>query len=173
MKTKLGVLIFVFVTAMILGTGLPALLYAGAETGGGTVWDPFVDTSSFTGTKLFGPLSVYLDVTCVPHPTKAKDPACYPCCPCDLGAATMFYTVRLTKGSGILYTLEGSTDGVCIGNIGTPGSGGQGDVIMNFLNTAVTNIFGPGHQWKLKSVNYPGASQDSLAFVADIELAVQ
>ena len=173
MKTKLGVLIFVFLTAMILGTAQPALLYAGPETPGGNLWDPFVDTSepSPTDIKLDGALSIYYEVTCKPQITKNK-PVCYPCCPCDLGTATMFYTVRLSK-EFIVYTYEGSTPGVCLGNIGGPGEGGQGDVIMSFLGTVVTNIFGSGHTWKLKSVNNPGIAPDSLAFGADITIAVQ
>ncbi len=172
MKTKLRVLMVGLLAGIILGVTQPALLYAG-ETGEGNLWDPFVDTSppSPTDIKVDGTLSIYYVVTCVPQITKSK-PACYPCCPCTLGTVTMSYTVRLSKEFNI-YTYEGSTSGKCIGDIGTPGSGGQGDVIMNFLGTAVTNIFGSGHRWTVKSVNYPGVSGDSLAFVADIAIAVQ
>ena len=173
MRTRWGVLIFVFLMGVILGVTQPAFLYAGAETPGGNLWDAFVNTSppSPTDIKVDGALSIYYVVTCVPQITKSK-PVCYPCCPCEFGTATMFYTVRLTKEFNI-YTYEGSTNGVCLGNIGTPGSGGQGDVIMNFLGTVVTNIFGAGHTWQLKSVNNPGIAPDSLAFGADITIAVQ
>jgi hypothetical protein len=181
MKTKLGVLIFVFLTAMILGAAQPALLFAGGETGGGNFWDPFIDTTGFTGTNVFGTLSIYYNVTCIPNPIphpKKKSAPCYPCCPCGLGTVTMSYVVRIPygediNGETIIHTYEGSTDGKCIGDIGIPGSGGQGDAIMNFLDTAVTNIFGSIRPWKLKAVNNPGISQDSLAFLADIEIAVQ
>jgi hypothetical protein len=158
MKMKLGVLIFVFLTGLVLVATQPALLYAGTETPSGNAWDPFVDTSPFKGTKLSGPLSIYLE------------PASYSE-ECGNYKGTMFYTVRLSKGSDI-YTFHGKVTDICFGNIGDPGSGGQGDVIMNFLGYVVGQIFGPGKLWKLKSVDNPGTAPDSQSFVADIVIAV-
>jgi hypothetical protein len=170
MKTRLGVLIFVFLTGMILGVGQPAFLY-GCETPTGNAWDPFVGVSVFTlkpisfsgGTKLAGPLSIYL----------APDESA-PLCTNGNYEGTMFYTVRLSKGSNI-YWDEGETgvNEICFGNIGTPGSGGQGDVIMNFLKTVVLTIFPNAKNAQLKSVDNAGASRDSLSFVADIVISVQ
>jgi hypothetical protein len=172
MKTKLGALMILLLAGIILGVTQPALLYAG-ETGGGNLWDAFL-TPDFAGTPVNGTLSIYYTVTCIPqprpHPKKYSAP-CYPCCPCDLGTVTMSYIVRFAYNT--LYTYEGSTNGKCIGDIGIPGSGGQGDVIMNFLDSAVTNMFGGTHAWALTAVNNPGISQDSLAFMADITIAVQ
>lgn len=62
MKTLKGVLIFIFLTGMILGVAGPALLY-GAETGGGNPWDSCVNCWCFDkkahGTKISGTLSIY------------------------------------------------------------------------------------------------------------------
>lgn len=171
MKTRLGVMIFVFLAGIILGATQPALLYAGAETGGGNLWDSFVGTPPFPGTKLSGPLSISYDPDQSP-----------PYCANGNYHATMFITVRLTprkdhdrkvKGPQI-YTFDEVKEGICLGDIGTPGSGGQGDVIMNFLGTVVVpGIFGSSKHWKLESVTKPGIAPDSLAFVANITIAVR
>jgi len=161
MKTRLGVLIFVLLAAMILGAAEPAVVHAGYETGGGSVWTPFLGTPPFGETKLTGPLSVYF----YPGPP-------YSYCSPGIYEGIMFYTVRFIVDFQT-YTFDGYTTGVCLGNIGTPGSGGIGDVLMNFLGTAVSAIFPNAKSWKLKSIDNPGTSPDSLAFVAGVTIAVQ
>ena len=167
MKTRLGVLIFVFLTGMILGVVQPAFLY-GSETPAGNPWDPFVNVSLFTGqpiksnagTKLDGPLSIVLN-TSIPITL----------CGNGLPYATMLYTVRLGKGSQ-MYWFDGETPNVCEGNIGTPGSGGQGDAVMSFLKSVVLFIFPNAKDAKVISLDNAGPTPDALAFIADITIAV-
>jgi hypothetical protein len=166
MKRRLTVLIFSVFVGMILAATQPASLYAGSETGGGAPWEDLITSPPKKYVSVSGPLSIYLDVTCLPNPKRNKDLACYPCCPCENGTATMFYTVRLSDGTN-LYTYEGSADGACLGDFVS-----QGDVIMNFLGTVIPNIFGPVQAWGVKSVENVGIPGDSLAFVADITIWV-
>jgi hypothetical protein len=167
MKTKSGVLFIVLLTSIILGAAQPARLYAG-ETPSGNLWDPFVNINPFRGgtsipgtlTIIYNPLSLFNF-----FPTA-----------CSNGQATMFYSLRLTYNK-TPYTYQGATQ-VCLGDIGTPGTGGQGDVILSFLNYVMLGYFPsqvnlPITRWNLKSVNNPGISTDSLSFVADIVVAVK
>jgi hypothetical protein len=160
MKTRMFLLSLVSFSMIVFGAALPTLLHAGAETGGGTLWDPFVGSPPFGGTKVTGPLSI------------SYDPVDAPPCGNDLPQANMFYTLRLIKGSEI-YTFDGYTAGICLGDVGTPGSGGQGDVLMSFLDTAVKTVFPRAKSWKLKSVDDAGIARDSLAFVADVVIVVK
>jgi hypothetical protein len=172
MKTKLGVLIFVFLTGMVLGALQPALVYGGAETPGGTLWDPFVHVSFFTltptsfhkGTNLAGPLSIVYDV--------AVDQLLE----CTTGTANMFLTVRLIGGNGShrqIYWFDGETPGICLGDIGTPGSGGQGEKILQFLKNVVLAIFPNAKDAQITSVDNAGVAPDGFAFVGDITIAVK
>ncbi len=164
MKTLKGVLIFVFLTGMLLGLGQPALLH-GSETGGGNVWDQWVDTSPFTGIKLAGTLSIYYEVigVCCPPPS---------CSPIDLSPlANMYVTVRLTKGFE-LYTFQGVKENICYS-----AKTAQGDWIVDtFLNNAVQSIYPTATRetWRLKSIDNAQFHDqaDSRAFVADIQIAV-
>jgi hypothetical protein len=161
MKTKLGVIIVVFLASLIIGAAQPAMLYAGIE-GEGTLWDPFIDTSSFKGIHLTGPISIVYNPNLLAIP-----------CETGMPRATMFYTVRLKSSiDSQIYSFVGATEGVCLGDVGIPGSGGQGDVIMNFLGTVVNNNF-PGAVWRLKAINNPIVTPEGLAFVADIKIAVK
>jgi len=158
MKTLKQVLIFVFLMGMILGVGQPALLYA--SEGAQAVWDYWVDTSAFTGTKLAGPLSIYYDYL----------PSQY--CNDNSPLANMYVTVRLSKGFD-LYTFHGKQE-ICMGNIN--GIGGQGDYIVNtFLNNAVHFLYPNATNWKLKSIDNAQFNDqtNSRAFVADIQIAVK
>jgi hypothetical protein len=173
MKTKVGMLFFMFLTGIILAATQPTLLYAGAETGGGTsLWDPFVHVSLFTltpttfhkGTNLAGPLSILYDADVPQIPE------------CTSGTATMFYTVRLIGGKGShrqIYWFDGATKGVCLGDIGSPGLGGQGDAILQFLKNAVLAIFPNAKDAQITSVDNAGIAPDSLAFVGDITILVK
>ncbi len=165
MKTLKRVLFFVFLTGMILGAGQPALLYA--SEGEHPVWEQWLDTSSFTGTKLAGPLSIYYEYL----------PGQYCNGPGQDGSqvVNMYVTVQLSKGFD-LHTFQGKTQN-CIGSINSPG--GQGDWIVNtFLDNAVRTLYGPSAQWKLKSIDNAQFNdqtingQSSRAFVADIQIAV-
>jgi len=158
MKTRLGVLIFVFLTGMILGAMEPALLY-GAETPEGNVWDQFIDPKPYKGNTLSGTLSIYCEIT-------------GPCGDSDY-TATMYYTVRLNKKKD-LYTFQGKTAGVCLADIET-----QGNIIKNdFLGwVVVPGIFPDGfNSWKFKSIGKAQFNDDGLsfsrAFVTDIEIVV-
>ena len=156
MKTRLGVIIFVFLIGMILWAAQPALLY-GAETPEGNVWDPFIDPKPYKGETLSGPLSIYLDIT-------------GPCGGSDY-TATMYYTVRLSKKKD-LYTFQGKTADVCLADIET-----QGNIIKyNFLQgVVVPGIFPDGfNSWKFKSIGKAQFNDDNVsrAFVADIEIVV-
>jgi hypothetical protein len=168
MKRRMGVLIFVFLTGMILGTMQPATLFAG-ETPGGNIWDQFVDPKPYPGIMLEGPLSIYyeylFDETGNPLLCEDQQPV-----------ANMYYTVRLSKDSDewrrkqpALYTFQGTT-GICLGDML-----GQGNVIKEFLGTVVRAIFPKAKSWKLKSINNAQYHDDdfSRAFVADIEIAVK
>jgi hypothetical protein len=161
MKTLKGVLIFIFLTGMILGVGQPAMLFAG-ETPSGNIWDQFVDPKPYPGIILEGPLSVYYEYLLDVDPCEDGQPV-----------ANMYYTVRLNKefarGEPPLYTFQGTT-GICLGDML-----GQGTVIKEFLGTAVNTIFPKAKSWKLKSINKAQYHDDdfSRAFVADIEIAVK
>ena len=166
MKTRLGVFIFVFLAGMILGATEPAVVHAGYETGGGSVWTPWLGTPPFGGTKLTGPLSVYFYV----YPGQPGSPPSWPC-GTGIYQGTMFYTVQFVVGFQI-YTFDGTMPGVCLGNIGQPGSGGIGDVLMDFMENSILQIF-PNATVKLKSIDNPGASPDGFGFVAEVTFAVK
>jgi hypothetical protein len=164
MKKRMGVVIFVFLTGMVLGTMQPAMLFAG-ETGGGNIWDSFVDPKPYPGIWLEGPLSIYYEYV--------EDDPGNPSCPGDR-LTYMYYTVRLNKevakGQPPLYTFQGTT-GICLGDFA-----GQGTVIKDFLGTVVVpGIFPNAHSWKLKSIDKAQYHDDdfSRAFVADIVIAVR
>jgi hypothetical protein len=83
----------------------------------------------------------------------------------------MFYTLRLIVGKGPhqdIYCFDGATPGICLGDIN-----GQGDVIMNFLKADVLTLFPNAKDAQITSVDNAGIAQDSLAFVADITIAVK
>ena len=161
MKAK-TTLILVFLIGMV-GTAQPALLYGG-ETGGGNIWDIFVDKSPFTGTKFSGTLSIYYDPIGVTCGTNSEG-----------FLATMYYTVRLNKGFQ-LYTFQGSTPEICSVDIA-----GQGYVIFDvFLDNAIHDprLYPNVIDWKLKSIDnaqyhFTESPPLSLAFVADIVIAVK
>jgi hypothetical protein len=160
MKTKWGVLFIVFLAGIMLGTVQPSLVFSSAQDEF-LLWDPFIDISSFSGTKLAGTLTI------VYNPNFLAGL-------CDNGqnVATMFYAVRFPL-SKTIYTFEGAKEGICLGDIGTPGSGGQGDAVMLFLGNAVKKIFPNSSIWKLRAVSTPGISLDSLSFIADILIMVK
>lgn len=153
---------------MIIGTAQPALLFAGGEGSQGNIWDPFVNTNPFKGgtivpgtiTIIYNPLSL---LNFFP-----------PSCKGNMPQATMFYSLRLVYNK-TPYTYQGVTQ-VCMGDIGNPGSGGQGDVITSFLNYVMLVYFPVDAnltigKWNLKSVQMPGISQDGFSFIADIQIA--
>jgi hypothetical protein len=155
MKTRLGVLILVFLTGMILGATQPTLLYAGAEVGEINPWDKFVYAKPFPGTRLAGPLSIYYEIL------EGE---------CDGQPLTnMYYTVRLSKHKD-LYTFQGFRGEICLADIDA-----QGEEIMNFLDTVVVpTIFPDGIQaWKLIDVDNPGIGINGPAFVTDITITVK
>jgi hypothetical protein len=172
MKKTMGVLIFLFLTGMILAT-MPAMLFAG-ESGGGNIWDQFVYNRPFQGTKLQGPLSIYYEYNF------AGGDFVY----CNEGQSymvTMYYTVRLKKGSDpTLWVFEGSSQrsnpcGICLTDILA-----QGAQINNFLAdivlgnlVAIPPIFPNGvREWHLTSIDnaqfYDRFDPPSRAFIADI-----
>lgn len=169
MKKRMGVLIFVFLTGMILGTMQPTMLY-GAETPGGNVWDQFVDPKPFPGIWLYGPLSIYYDYV------YDDSGNVIPCSETGGVAANMFITVRLNKVFDILrpnptlYTYQ-YTNGTC-----TDDWISQGNEVRNFLETVVVpGIFPNFKSWKLMSITKAQYHDDdfSRAFVADIAIAVK
>jgi hypothetical protein len=171
MKKGRGVLIIVFLTGMILGTMQPAMLFAG-ETGGGDIWDQFVDPKPYPGIWLQGPLSIYYEYL-------YDDEGNQLICDLETGdpAANMFYTVRLNKvvwfdfKSVQTYTFQG-TMGTCLNDWEF-----QGNVIKEFLGTVVVPGIFPGgfSSWKVKSIEKAQYHDDdfSRAFVADIVIAVK
>jgi hypothetical protein len=173
MKKRMGVLIFLFLSGMILGTLQPAMVLAG-ETGGGNIWDQFVYKHPFQGTKLEGPLSIYYEYNF------AGGDFVY----CNDGQSymvTMYYTVRLKKPRDpSLWVFQGSSQrsnpcGICLTNILA-----QGAEINNFLGDIVLgNIFATPpifpngvKEWHLTSMDnaqfYDRDYPPSRAFVADI-----
>jgi hypothetical protein len=174
MKKGMGVLIFLFLAGMVLGTTQPAMLFAG-ESGGGNIWDQFVYNKPFQGTKLQGPLSIYYE-----YNFSGGDPVL---CGSEGESymATMYYTVRLKKGSDpTLWVFEGSSQrsnpcGICLTDILA-----QGAEINNFLAdivlgnlVAIPPIFPNGvKEWHLTSIDnaqfYDRGSPPSRAFIADI-----
>lgn len=180
MKTRNGMLIFVFLTGMILGVMEPALLH-GSETGGGNVWDQFVYTKPFSGTTLEGPLSIY-------YALQVDTNGNLVLCPADPSSymATMYYIVKLNKHlETTLYLFQGSSqasypDGICLADIL-----GQGAQILNFFGDIVSGtivatppLFPNGvTAWHLTSIdNVLFHDQDnppSRAFVADIVITVK
>ena len=178
MKKKLRVLIFLLLTGMILGTTQPAQVYA-SETGQGNIWDPFINISLFTGKPisskhvpfppgmtLAGRLSIAFEGAWDDTESCASTTGNY--------QASMFYTVTLSDGHGEgpwLYT--SFTPGVCLGDVGGYGTGGQADVIIKFLKTVVLQIFPNAKDAYLKSVSNPWYALDGFSFAADITIAVK
>lgn len=181
MKTRLGVLIFVFLTGMVFGALQPALVYGGAECSGVcTFWSPFVNVSLFTGkpilirflreTDLSGPLSIYYYVPNPGNTCTLPGPGQYQ------PQAIMFYTVRLIGGEGskrTIYwfdgtaaTVPGTGQPICLGDTAS-----QGEVIMSFLQTVISEIFPNAQDAYVKSVDNAGITPDSQAFVADVTVA--
>lgn len=181
MRKKLGVLMLVLLTGMILGTTQPALIYAGGfETGSGSVWDPFAYISFFKltpakytkGTILSGQLSI----------AYALSPSAFSGVTCPdstFFVGTMFYALRLSDNEKSKHDDQSKspqiyrsfTPVVCVGDIGTPGSGGQGDLILQFLKTVVLRIFPDAKDAyaRIDSVNNP----DDYTLVADITIVVR
>ncbi len=159
MKKRTGVISIMLLSGLILWAAQPAMLCAGGGTSEGTLWDPFINLTPLNGIVFM--LNGTLSISYEPGQTSPSCGGQY--------VANMFYTVRLNKDSKT-YTFNGSTDGVCTGDIGVPGSGGQGDVIMGFLGSAVRSIFpnAKNPKWNLISVSTPWISPLSDAFVADI-----
>jgi len=169
MKTKSGVIIIMLLTGLIIGAAQPAMLYAGGETGDPTsLWAPFVNTNplgSKGATQLPGTLTMIYNTSFLYN---------YLTSLCSTFQTSMLYSVRFTYNN-TFYTYTGST-GVCYGDIGTPGSGGQGDVIMAFLKWALIDIFqsqNPNFKWNLIKVNNPGIAFDGNSFVTDIIVKVK
>jgi hypothetical protein len=165
MKKRMGVLIFVFLTGMILGTMQPAMLY-GAEAPS-DVWDLYLlDPKPYPGITLEGPLSIYYEYVYDEYGNQID-------CGEGLGlAANMYYTVRLNKEfqwRPTLYTFQG-TNGTCLNDWSE-----QATIIREFLGTAVQGLFPNPKSWKVKSINKAQYHDDdfSRAFVADIEIAVK
>jgi hypothetical protein len=167
MKTKLGVLLVVLLTSIILGAAQPARLYA-CETGGSTTpWDTFVDTNPLGGN---GVKSINGTLTVIYNPLAGWLPNFFQGA-CTNGQATMFYSVRLTYKKKP-YTYEGASN-VCMGDFGSLGTGGQGDVIYTFMTYVMMGYF-PNDAgltvsaWNVKSLKNAGAGQYS--FIGDIEI---
>jgi hypothetical protein len=160
MKKGIGLFIIMFMTAMVMSATQPVLLF-GASTPGGSPWDAYIDSSSYAGTKLSGPLSIYYEYT----GTLCGDST--------FSMAYLSFTVRLSKG-GVNYIFYGgsSEEGVCTQYVDDSGS----EVLNFFNNVVVPGIFGTAYKsWKLKSVNnarYEFGNEDG-AFVADITIAVK
>jgi hypothetical protein len=179
MKKIMGALIFLLLSGMTLGTIQPALVFAGS-TGGGNIWDQFVYTQPFTGTRLHGPLSIYYEYNFV-----AGD-FVYCGTEGESYMVTMYYTVRLKKQKDpTLWVFEGSSQrsrscGICLTDLV-----GQGEEINNFLNDIVLGnlaatppIFPNGvKEWHLTAINnghfYDRGFPPSRAFIADIEVTVK
>jgi hypothetical protein len=172
MKTRLGVMILVFLMGLILGAMQPAALFA-AE-GGGNIWDEFVDPKPYPGIWFEGPLSIYYEYQ--------YDESFNPVICEDTGdpMTKMFYTVRLNRVTWFnwrddvkLYTFQGFPTPTCLNDWLF-----QGNEIRNFLESVVIpGIFQEGfYSWKLKSIKKAQFHEDefgiSRAFVADIEIAV-
>jgi hypothetical protein len=170
MKTRLGVLIFVFLMGVILGATQPGFLYAGAETTGGTLWDPFLNVSFFT----LRPVSYAKVNTQAAHLKLNFTSTGYETCSLtNLYWGTLYYTVSGAYPLNIPWQFTSFTSNICAGNIGTPGSGGEGDVIMGFLKTVVLQIFPFAKDAYLESVNNAMVYDDGFAFEADIIIAVK
>jgi hypothetical protein len=177
MKTKLGILSFVFLTGLFIVATPPAHLYAGTTTTGGTAWDPFINVSFFSGnqisksagTKLAGVLSIYYND--VDTGLNCEGPGGF--------EVEMYVTVRLSQSakSNDTFTYDTVIPYVCSADTGSPGSGGQGDLILNFLKSVVLNIYPNANDAYLTSVEKPGIAgtpySPAQAFVANINIAVQ
>jgi hypothetical protein len=173
------VLILLLLSGMILGTIQPAVVFAGS-TSGGNIWDQFVYTQPFTGTKLQGTLSIYYEYNFV-----AGD---FVYCADESSImVTMYYTARLKKQKDpTLWVFNGSSQrsrsscGICLTDVI-----GQGEEINNFLNGIVTGtlpatpaLFPTGvKEWHLTSITngqfYDGGLLPSRGFVADIVITVK
>ncbi len=127
MKTGKIMLIFVFLTGLMLGATQPALLYA-AETPSGNPWDQFVYTKPFKGTTLSGVLSIYYEYTGCDTTN----------CPGDC-AANMFYIVNLIEqNQPTPFLFQGSSqasypNGICLSDVLA-----QGTEILNFFGNIVS-----------------------------------
>jgi len=171
MKTRWGVLIFVFFAGMVLVGTQPALVYAGSETPSGSLWSPFIGVSFFT----LQPVSYAKVNTQAAHLKLNFTSTGYEICPLTGNyEGTLYYTVSGAYPlNNIPWQFTSFTSNICAGNIGTPGSGGEGDVIMGFLKTVVLQIFPFAKDAYLESVSNAMAYDDGFAFEADIIIAVK
>ncbi len=167
MKKKLRGFFILLTVVLILGATPPAWLYAGGQTGEGNLWDPFVNTNPFNYTgavKLTGTLTMIYNPSWLLNYGQLTN--FFPLSCNGLGQAIMFYSARFNYLETI-KTYPGAT-GVCLGDIGNPGSGGQGDVIMAFLGYVIPDVIGyTPLKWNLRSIKNAGISGDSMSFVAD------
>ncbi len=169
MRKRMGAIVFLLFTGLILGTTQPVMVSAG-ETGGGNIWDPFIDPRPYPGIWLAGPLSIYYEYV------YDEGGNVIPCSDTGGVAANMFVTVRLNKVLDMfrlnptLYTFQ-YTNGTCTDDWIT-----QGTEIKNFLGTVVVpGIYPDFKSWKLMSVTKAQYHDDdfSRAFVSDIAIAVK
>jgi hypothetical protein len=159
MKTLKGVLIFIFLTGMILGVAGPALLY-GAETSGGNPWDSCVNCYCFDkkahGTKISGTLSIYYAARTGPG-----------------GGYDTYLTLRL-EDHRQLYVYRGMGDFIVHDVLNDTGY-----IACDFIGTVIPQIFPANTGWNVKSIDDAwGTYEDeqdlhSRAFVVDITIAVK
>jgi hypothetical protein len=164
MKTLKGVLIFIFLTGMILGVAGPALLY-GAETGGGNPWDSCVNCWCFDkkahGTKIQGTLSIYYA-----QRTGCTNPPC--------GYDT-YLTLRLEDKKQLYVYRGGGTQDFIVQDVLDE----TGYIACNFIDTVIQQIFPAFQSWSVKSIDDAWGTYEnegtlhSRAFVVDMTIAVK
>jgi hypothetical protein len=160
MNTLKRVLIFMFLTGMILG--VTGLLYGAEVGGGGNAWDSCSDCYCFDnkahGTKIPGTLSIY-------YKARTNSEGNY------TGDYETYLTLRL-EDKKQLYVYREMGDIVSDPTIGT------GFMACNFILDVISKLF-PGKVGAVKSIeNAWGTYEDeptlhSRAFVVDMTIVVQ
>lgn len=164
MRNLSRMIVLVLIAGIIFGISNPFNAY-GCETPGGNAWDIVLDPGPFPGISLTGPLSIYYDVLF------NKDGSPKSCMADTSFLTNMYYTLRITKNR-TTNTFQGKAKKVCLADLAT-----QATIIRSFLETSVIPDFflNDYKSWKFKSVEnaYYHFQDDSVAFVADIEIVVK
>ncbi len=164
MRTKKNLILFLaaFVPLMLSG---PAWAQRGCETPEGTVFDPWLEPQA-PGTKLFGTLAIYYQVTCSNQAG---------CCVGNGNIGThMFFVLRLSKGNNLyVFTGDSGTETVCYVDMTR-----QKEILFAFFEDHVLPVVSPGStRFALKAVDQVVDTRDASTTyyftLLDVTLAIK
>ena len=164
----IGKAVSVLLVAATIVSLAPGLLWAGAETGGGSIFDSVVNPNA-PGTKVSGPMTIFYDVVEI-TPTEA--------CPSGQLMTGISVVMALTKGNTVnTFSNDfGISPALCFPAIDT-----QVALVTQFIQDRVIPILFPGitptPSFQYKSATAPNPTKtgtsDSFAVSLNVILAVQ